>query len=77
MSFLKVGSLKATVCLRGLVNFQQALSAKSSKHLSLVILSTGMPFCYDLSRPLLFYKDIQGTELNAAILHLAYHRKMG
>ena len=42
-----------------------------------VILSTGMPFCYDLSHPLLFYKDIQGTELNAAILHLAYHRKMG
>ena len=59
------------------VSFQQALSAKSSKHLSLVILLIRMPSCCDPSHLLLFYKGTQGIELNAIILHPACRRKRG
>lgn len=57
------------------VSFQQALNAKSSTHPSLVILSIRMPSCCDPSRLLRFYKDTQGIELNAAILHPTYHHR--
>jgi hypothetical protein len=57
------------------VSFQQALNVKSSAHPSLEVLSIRMPSCYDPSRLLRFYKDTLGIELNAAILHPAYHRK--
>jgi hypothetical protein len=58
------------------VSFQQALNVKSSTHLNLVILSIRMPSCYDPSRLLRFYKDTQGIELNAAILHPVYRHRM-
>jgi hypothetical protein len=58
------------------VSFQQALNAKSSIHLGPVILLIRMPSCCDPSRLLRFYKDTQGIELNAAILHPAYRHRM-